>query len=104
MSNEYKGHVTVQILGVPVRIGYRVVWGAVPYVMDAYINNGDNGVQIIGYACPDAVRVRIYDAIVADVRERVVELHPYELPEVVVLPVEGGHPPYLDRVRAEVGS
>lgn len=26
---------------------------------------------------------------------RLVELHPYELPEVVALPVEGGHAPYL---------
>jgi periplasmic divalent cation tolerance protein len=28
-------------------------------------------------------------------RARVVELHPYEVPEVVALPVEGGHAPYL---------
>jgi periplasmic divalent cation tolerance protein len=27
---------------------------------------------------------------------RLVELHPYEVPEVLVLPVIGGHPPYLD--------
>ena len=27
---------------------------------------------------------------------RLVELHPYEVPEVLVLPVVGGHPPYLD--------
>lgn len=36
------------------------------------------------------------------VRTRVVELHPYELPEVLVLPVLGGHDPYLDWVRGEV--
>jgi periplasmic divalent cation tolerance protein len=28
-------------------------------------------------------------------REALVTLHPYELPELVALPVEGGHPPYL---------
>ena len=26
---------------------------------------------------------------------RLVALHPYEVPEVIVLPVDGGHPPYL---------
>jgi periplasmic divalent cation tolerance protein len=32
--------------------------------------------------------------------ERVVALHPYTLPEVLALPVHGGHTPYLDWVRA----
>ncbi|MDX1674987.1 MAG: divalent-cation tolerance protein CutA [Longimicrobiales bacterium] len=36
--------------------------------------------------------------------ERVPELHPYEVPEVLVLPVEGGHAPYLDWVRENVSS
>jgi periplasmic divalent cation tolerance protein len=31
-------------------------------------------------------------------RERLVALHPYEVPEVIALPVEAGHPPYLDWV------
>jgi periplasmic divalent cation tolerance protein len=34
---------------------------------------------------------------------RAVELHPYEVPEVIALPVESGHAPYLDWVCAEVG-
>ena len=29
-------------------------------------------------------------------RARVLALHPYEVPEVLALPVEGGHPAYLD--------
>ncbi len=29
------------------------------------------------------------------------EIHPYELPEMIVLPVEGGYPPYLAWVREE---
>src|SRR5690348_16157010 len=29
---------------------------------------------------------------------RLVELHPYEVPEVIALPVEAGHAPYLDWV------
>lgn len=35
-------------------------------------------------------------------RARVVELHPYELPEVVALPVEVAHAPYLEWIRASV--
>lgn len=33
--------------------------------------------------------------------ERLRALHPYEVPELVVLPVDGGLAPYLDWVRAE---
>lgn len=35
---------------------------------------------------------------------RVPELHPYEVPEVLVLPVDGGHGPYLQWVSENVGS
>jgi periplasmic divalent cation tolerance protein len=31
---------------------------------------------------------------------RVPQLHPYDVPEVIVLPVVGGHAPYLEWVRA----
>ena len=31
-------------------------------------------------------------------RDRLVALHPYEVPEVIALPVEAGHAPYLDWV------
>ncbi len=31
-------------------------------------------------------------------RARLVALHPYELPEVIALPVEAGHAPYLEWV------
>jgi periplasmic divalent cation tolerance protein len=30
--------------------------------------------------------------------QRVAELHPYEVPEILALPVEAGHSPYLDWV------
>jgi periplasmic divalent cation tolerance protein len=30
------------------------------------------------------------------IMRRLAELHPYEVPEVLVLPVSGGHIPYLD--------
>jgi len=36
-----------------------------------------------------------------DLVKRVAELHPYELPEVVMLPAVGGNPAYLDWVREE---
>ena len=41
-------------------------------------------------------------ARMAALRERVVALHPYEVPEVLSLSVEEGHAPYLAWVREEV--
>lgn len=37
-------------------------------------------------------------------RERAVELHPYDVPEVLAIPIAGGHAPYLDWVRMEVAG
>ena len=37
-------------------------------------------------------------------RARVVALHPYEVPEVIALPVEGGHAPYLAWIRDATGD
>ncbi len=36
-------------------------------------------------------------------RARVLELHPYELPEIVGLPIAVGHAPYLAWITASVG-
>ncbi len=36
-------------------------------------------------------------------QERVGELHPYDVPEVIALSIKAGHEPYLDWVRTEVG-
>ena len=41
-------------------------------------------------------------AVAGRLRERLLQLHPYDLPEVLELPVEGGHAPYLDWVRASL--
>jgi periplasmic divalent cation tolerance protein len=41
---------------------------------------------------------------VAALRERVVQLHPYEVPEVLVLSVVDGHEAYLGWVREAVGE
>ena len=35
-------------------------------------------------------------------RARLLELHPYELPEVVVIPIAGGHKAYLDWIAEQV--
>ena len=40
------------------------------------------------------------DALLA----RLVELHPYDVPEALTLPVEQGYEPYLNWVMAEVGE
>ncbi|MEW5836478.1 MAG: divalent-cation tolerance protein CutA [Pseudomonadota bacterium] len=37
-------------------------------------------------------------------RERLVALHPYEVPELVALPAVDGHAPYLDWVRAHAAG
>ena len=34
-------------------------------------------------------------------RERVIALHSYEVPEIVALPIIAGHEPYLDWIRRE---
>jgi periplasmic divalent cation tolerance protein len=36
-----------------------------------------------------------------ELKARLVELHPYEVAEVIALPVEAGHAPYLAWVQAE---
>ncbi len=43
-------------------------------------------------------------AAVPRLLERVPALHPYEVPEVLVLPVEAGHGPYLDWVVGSVAN
>jgi periplasmic divalent cation tolerance protein len=40
---------------------------------------------------------------VEDLGARLRALHPYEVPEMVVLPIAGGHAPYLDWIADNVG-
>ena len=40
----------------------------------------------------------------AAMRERLLTLHPYDVPELLALPVTDGYPPYLDWVRAGVAA
>jgi periplasmic divalent cation tolerance protein len=37
-------------------------------------------------------------------KARLLQLHPYELPELIAVPVERGHPAYLDWVRDSVSA
>jgi len=54
---------------------------------------------------PEAlVLFKTTEAMLEELRERVMELHGYEVPEFVTLSVEGGHEPYLRWVMGEVGS
>jgi len=41
------------------------------------------------------------DASRAALVTRLTELHPYQVPEILVLPVVGGHPPYLEWIIRE---
>ena len=45
--------------------------------------------------------IKTTQARVPDVIEKIRELHPYQVPEVLVLPVIGGHEAYIDWVRAQ---
>lgn len=38
-----------------------------------------------------------------DLKQRIVELHSYELPCVVAMPIAAGHEPFLDWVASEAG-
>lgn len=40
----------------------------------------------------------------AELQERVLELHPYQVPEFLAMKVAEGHPPYLDWVAEVVGT
>ena len=48
--------------------------------------------------------VKTTEPRVAQLRERIVQLHPYEVPEVLVLNVVDGHEAYLGWVRDAVGD
>jgi periplasmic divalent cation tolerance protein len=37
-------------------------------------------------------------------RQALVAIHPYEVPEVIALPIAGGHPPYLEWLAGCVGT
>jgi periplasmic divalent cation tolerance protein len=57
-----------------------------------------------GTVCDDAELLCVLKtrrALFSTVRERVIALHPYELPEVIALPLTLGHEPYLNWLQNE---
>jgi periplasmic divalent cation tolerance protein len=48
--------------------------------------------------------IKTTDRRLPDLVERLTALHPYEVPELVAVPVVGGNEPYLDWVRMGVGN
>ena len=46
--------------------------------------------------------IKTVAAQVDALKKRLLELHPYELPEVVVIPIAGGHAPYLAWLEEQV--
>jgi len=42
--------------------------------------------------CLMKTRLDLFPAL----RERIAALHPYQVPEIIALPLAAGHPPYLD--------
>jgi periplasmic divalent cation tolerance protein len=59
-----------------------------------------------GEVCRDEERllvVKTRSEALEALRAALVELHPYELPELVALPIEAGHPPYLAWLDDSVG-
>jgi len=45
--------------------------------------------------------IKTSQAIYKDTVNRIVQLHPYEVPEIVVLPIKDGHQPYLKWVNQQ---
>jgi periplasmic divalent cation tolerance protein len=53
---------------------------------------------------PEALLVlKVHESRVPEIVRRIPELHPYDVPEVLVLGVETGFRPYLDWVASESG-
>jgi periplasmic divalent cation tolerance protein len=50
------------------------------------------------------VLMKTTEARVSALRDALPALHPYDVPELIVVPVTGGHAPYLDWLRAETGD
>lgn len=51
-----------------------------------------------GSVCTDAettLLIKTWEDRLDDLTARLLELHPYDLPEILALPLHAGHPPYL---------
>ena len=50
------------------------------------------------------VVIKTAAARLSDLTEHLVEIHPYDVPEIVAVPVTGGNPAYLEWVREETAG
>ncbi|NJD18069.1 MAG: divalent-cation tolerance protein CutA [Gemmatimonadetes bacterium] len=82
-----------------VREGLAACVSLVPGVVSVYRWQGEvrHDAEVLMVMKTSAARV-------VALRERLVTLHPYDVPEVLSLSVEDGHPPYLAWVREETGG
>jgi periplasmic divalent cation tolerance protein len=54
---------------------------------------------------PEALLVlKTREELFERLRARVAELHPYEVPEIIALPLEAGHAPYLEWILENTSS
>ena len=59
-----------------------------------------------GQVCDEAeglLIVKTTPAMLENVRQTIRDLHSYELPEILAIPVAGGDPAYIDWVAGEIG-
>jgi len=60
-----------------------------------------------GKICDDSevlLILKTVESAVERLKKRVIELHPYDCPEVLAVPVSAGHEDYLSWVRDQVGQ
>ena len=60
-----------------------------------------------GEVCDDGealMVIKTRSGLLDALRERVVQLHPYDVPEVIALPIVGGHGPYLKWIDESTAS
>ena len=91
------GEIAADLTGILVREGLAACGNVVPGVRSIYMWNG---------ALHDESEVMVMFKTAAsksrELCDRIVELHPYEVPEVLVLPVVDGNEAYLAWVQASV--
>ncbi|WP_456433677.1 divalent-cation tolerance protein CutA [Thermosulfuriphilus sp.] len=52
---------------------------------------------------PEAILIiKTRSELVPQIKERILDLHSYSCPCILVLPVTGGHQPFLDWIRSEI--
>lgn len=56
----------------------------------------------VQHASETLLVIKTTRAGLAALTARIIELHPYELPEILAVPVVGGHGPYLEWLQAGV--